>query len=68
MTECLKGEHEFPVEDDEGAHCEEHGVTLLWHGPPITPENLTPDTPTTGPAQVCGAPARTPLPGSAAPH
>ncbi len=40
MTECPKGEHEFPVEDTTGAYCEEHGVTLLWHGPPITPEDF----------------------------
>jgi hypothetical protein len=42
MTECPKGDHEFPDEDDTGARCEEHGVTLLWHGPPITPEDLIP--------------------------
>ncbi|ALC28268.1 hypothetical protein ABE83_14985 [Streptomyces sp. CFMR 7] len=23
--------HDFPVEDDTGAHCPEHGVTLLRH-------------------------------------
>lgn len=26
--------HDFPVEDDAGAHCPEHGVTLLRHGAP----------------------------------
>lgn len=29
------GVHEFPVEDDTGAYCPEHGVTLLWRGEPI---------------------------------
>lgn len=43
MTECPKGEHDFPVEDDKGAYCDEHGVTLLWHGPPITPQDLVTD-------------------------
>lgn len=42
MTQCPKGEHELPDEDDIGAHCEEHGVTLLWRGPPITAEDLAP--------------------------
>ncbi|MFE4959631.1 hypothetical protein ACFRCW_38010 [Streptomyces sp. NPDC056653] len=31
MTGCIKGEHDFPVEDETGAYCAEHGVTLLWH-------------------------------------
>ncbi|PVC81759.1 hypothetical protein DBP12_36545 [Streptomyces sp. CS014] len=26
--------HPFPVEDNTGAHCPEHGVTLLWHVEP----------------------------------
>ncbi|ARI53003.1 hypothetical protein A6E92_12920 [Streptomyces sp. S8] len=26
--------HDFPVEDDTGAHCPEHGVTLLRHDGP----------------------------------
>jgi hypothetical protein len=43
MTQCPKGQHELPDEDDIGAHCEEHGVTLLWRGPPITPEDFTPE-------------------------
>lgn len=42
---CPKGDHEFPDEDDDGAHCEEHGVTLLFHGPPITPEDLGQECP-----------------------
>lgn len=28
--------HEFPVEDQVGACCPDHGVTLLWRGDPIT--------------------------------
>ncbi|MGW0552552.1 hypothetical protein [Streptomyces altiplanensis] len=43
MTRCPKGGHEIPNEDEIGAHCDEHGVTLLWHGPPITPEDLAPE-------------------------
>ncbi|MBL1104961.1 hypothetical protein JK361_10205 [Streptomyces sp. 5-8] len=31
MTLCTSGEHEFPVEDETGAYCQEHGVTLLWN-------------------------------------
>ncbi|WP_405794137.1 hypothetical protein [Streptomyces sp. NBC_01506] len=42
---CISGGHEFPVEDDEGAYCPEHGVTLLYHGDPIAPEDLTHDYP-----------------------
>lgn len=30
------GVHDFPVEDESGAYCPEHGVTLLWRGDPIT--------------------------------
>ncbi|MFE2086537.1 hypothetical protein [Streptomyces sp. NPDC057582] len=40
MTACIRGEHDFPVEDEMGAYCEEHGVTLLWHGPLITAADL----------------------------
>ncbi len=54
MTQCPKGEHELPDEDEIGAHCEEHGVTLLWHGPPITPEDVAPDP--SGRAQTAAAP------------
>lgn len=42
MTQCPKGDHEIPDEDEVGARCDEHGVTLLWCGPPITTEDLTP--------------------------
>jgi hypothetical protein len=27
--------HDFPVEDESGAYCPEHEVTLLWRGDPI---------------------------------
>lgn len=37
---CLSGVHDFPEEDDAGAYCPEHGITLLYHGDPITPEDL----------------------------
>ncbi len=43
MTQCPKGDHQIPDEDEVGARCEEHGVTLLWHGPPITSEDFTPE-------------------------
>lgn len=46
MTRCPKGPHDFPVEDDSGAYCEEHGVTLIWRSdsnqgevPPVTAPN-----------------------------
>ncbi|MET4926378.1 hypothetical protein P3L51_29180 [Streptomyces sp. PSRA5] len=41
----MKGGHEFPIEDSRGAHCPEHGVTLLYRGTPIRPEDLTHDYP-----------------------
>lgn len=44
MTACVHGGHEFPEEDEEGAHCPQHGVTLLFRGDPITPVTLDPDT------------------------
>nr|WP_256342046.1 hypothetical protein [Streptomyces sp. MW-W600-10] len=28
--------HDFPVEDETGAYCPAHEVTLLWRGDPIT--------------------------------
>ncbi|MFE2848753.1 hypothetical protein ACFXKS_35570 [Streptomyces scopuliridis] len=37
---CPKGGHDFPVEDEDGARCERHGITLLWNGPPITEDDL----------------------------
>lgn len=44
MTHCYADgiRHDFPVEDSTGAHCPEHGVTLLWHGPPIADADLSP--------------------------
>ncbi|MGC5533224.1 hypothetical protein [Streptomyces sp. SR-10] len=30
------GVHDFPSEDESGAYCPEHEVTLLWRGDPIT--------------------------------
>ncbi|MFI5974824.1 hypothetical protein [Streptomyces sp. NPDC051452] len=33
MTMCIHGDHEFPIEDETGAYCEEHGVTLLRNPP-----------------------------------
>lgn len=32
--------HDFPIEDDTGAYCPEHGVTLLWRGEPMTGAGL----------------------------
>ncbi|WP_030903448.1 hypothetical protein [Streptomyces sp. NRRL F-5126] len=29
MTQCFKGGHDFPIEDEYGAYCEEHGVELI---------------------------------------
>ncbi|MEV5680944.1 hypothetical protein [Streptomyces sp. NPDC052179] len=34
------GAHDFPVETDDMAWCPEHGVTLLWHGDPVTNTEL----------------------------
>ncbi len=34
MTQCFKGGHDFPVEDELGAYCELHGVTAIWKHPP----------------------------------
>ncbi|MGQ4724074.1 hypothetical protein [Streptomyces tunisiensis] len=36
MTLCIAGEHDFPIEDETGAYCPEHGVTLLWNPPDFT--------------------------------
>ncbi|GAA2957388.1 hypothetical protein [Streptomyces enissocaesilis] len=59
MTPCPKGDHEIPDEDEIGAHCAEHGVTLLWYGPPITPDDLAPAprSRTPAPAPTTGLPA-----------
>ncbi|MEV0035088.1 hypothetical protein [Streptomyces sp. NPDC050804] len=44
MTRCAKGQHDFPIEDEAGAYCPEHGVTLVWHSPPAS-DASQPDTP-----------------------
>lgn len=33
MTQCFKGGHDYPIEDEDGAYCEEHGVTAIWKRP-----------------------------------
>ncbi|MFH9044373.1 hypothetical protein ACH4FA_34290 [Streptomyces sp. NPDC017966] len=40
MTLCVSGEHGFPIEDEEGAYCPEHGVTLLWKSPNFAWDDL----------------------------
>lgn len=35
---CPSGDHDFPDEDTTGAHCHEHGVTLVHRGPPLAPD------------------------------
>lgn len=42
MTRCFKGPwwHDFPVEDETIAYCEEHGVTLVRNGSSITVDDL----------------------------
>ncbi|MFE0451577.1 hypothetical protein ACFW2D_09850 [Streptomyces sp. NPDC058914] len=40
MTLCTSGDHEFPIEDETGAYCPEHGVTLLWHPPGFAWDDL----------------------------
>ncbi|MCX4675513.1 hypothetical protein OG413_09310 [Streptomyces sp. NBC_01433] len=34
------GVHDFAIETDGMTRCPEHGVTLLWHGEPITDAEL----------------------------
>ncbi|CAM5512980.1 hypothetical protein GCM10010329_64840 [Streptomyces spiroverticillatus] len=46
MTRCLSHDgrgHAFPVEDESGAYCPEHEVTLLCYGAPITADDLAPE-------------------------
>lgn len=59
MTQCPKGDHDIPDEDEVGARCDEHGVTLLWRGPPIAPEDLAanPHAPRAGFRPTLGTPA-----------
>ncbi len=54
------GAHEFPVEDDTGAYCPEHGVTLLWRGEPIAGVGLAEvaDTQSAGAGGSCGVVCR----------
>lgn len=40
MTLCPSGRHPFPIEDDTGAHCPEHGITLLWQPNLEPPQDL----------------------------
>ncbi|MFJ1645405.1 hypothetical protein [Streptomyces sp. NPDC088258] len=42
---CAKGGHDFPIEDEVGACCPERGVTLLYRGGPISPDDLAHDHP-----------------------
>ncbi|MEV5688992.1 hypothetical protein AB0L68_38450 [Streptomyces sp. NPDC052164] len=35
------GVHDFANETESMARCPEHGITLLWHGQPITDAELT---------------------------
>lgn len=47
MTYCVQADgssHPFPIEDDMGAYCEEHGRTILRH-PPFVPEADMPAPP-----------------------
>lgn len=44
MTRCARGEHEFPIEDESGAYCEEHGVALEWTRRWSTPSPTERDT------------------------
>ncbi|WP_158710263.1 hypothetical protein [Streptomyces sp. NRRL F-5126] len=37
MTQCFKGGHDFPIEDEYGAYCEEHGVELIRRTPHPVP-------------------------------
>lgn len=45
MTMCPAGGHEYPVEDSRGAYCPTHGITQLFRGEPIRPEDLMRDYP-----------------------
>ncbi|MER5915827.1 hypothetical protein ABT124_36800 [Streptomyces sp. NPDC001982] len=40
MTKCPHGDHDFPVEDETGAYCQEHGVTVLWNPPDFAWDDL----------------------------
>ncbi|MFF7626759.1 hypothetical protein [Streptomyces cyaneofuscatus] len=47
--------HDFPFEDDTGACCPEHGVTLLWRGEPITGADLAEEADTSWGGLTAGA-------------
>ncbi|MFI8435823.1 hypothetical protein ACIGJO_19110 [Streptomyces sp. NPDC079020] len=34
------GVHPFPIQTETMARCPEHGITLLWHGDPVTDTQL----------------------------
>jgi len=57
VTRCVSadGSHPFPIEDESGAYCPEHGVTLVFH-PVYTGEGFSegptpPPEPSQGPGQ-----------------
>ncbi|CAD5960764.1 hypothetical protein ACPXCO_17910 [Streptomyces cyaneofuscatus] len=47
--------HDFPIEDDTGAYCPEHGVTLLRRGEPITGADLAEEADTSRGELTAGA-------------
>ncbi|MFE8972217.1 hypothetical protein ACFYM7_02070 [Streptomyces cyaneofuscatus] len=47
--------HDFPIEDDTGAYCPEHGVTLLRRGEPITGADLAEEADTSRDELTAGA-------------
>ncbi|MFJ9980180.1 hypothetical protein [Streptomyces cyaneofuscatus] len=47
--------HDFPFEDDTGAYCPEHDVTLLWRGEPITGVDLAEEADTSWGGLTAGA-------------
>ncbi|PVC89769.1 hypothetical protein DBP19_19380 [Streptomyces sp. CS090A] len=47
--------HDFPFEDDTGAYCPEHGVTLLWRGEPIAGADLAEEADTSWGGLTAGA-------------
>ncbi|MET7873817.1 hypothetical protein [Streptomyces cyaneofuscatus] len=47
--------HDFPIEDDTGAYCPEHGVTLLRRGGPITRADLAQEVDTSWGELMAGA-------------
>lgn len=41
MSQCFKGGHEFPIEDEHSAYCEQHGVLKMFKTWPLTGDGLT---------------------------